>query len=371
LPTDLKKLPHHGIQSLVPYSPGKSIEALKKETGLNDIIKMASNENPLGCSPQALLAIQTMLSCTVATYPSAHHHPLMEKLAKQLNVTTNQLLLSNGSDSIFNLLIACFALHSNKHILIHQYAFSAYEIQANILQVPVHTTPVKENFQVDVERLVAQCNEQTGLIFISNPNNPTGLLIDQEQIHYLIQNIPEHTLLVLDEAYFEYAENLLKTNSITWLDAYPNLVITRTFSKIYGLAGIRLGYAVAHPDVITMLQRIQLPFTVSQVALNAGCAALEDREFIKNSLALNSEGIQQLQEGFIAHQYDYVPSAANFLTFDCATDGMPLYYFLLTQGIIIRPLHAYAMANYLRVSVGTTEQNTRFLNALGEFKCKN
>lgn len=365
---DFKKLPHSGIRSLTPYKPGKSIEELQKEKGLHDIVKMASNENPLGCSPLALATVHQLASSTIATYPSPLNHPLMDKLARHLNINSEQVFLSNGSDYIFGLLIKCFALHLDKHILTHDYAFSAYAILANTLQIPVHCTSVNEHWEVDIEEIIKACTEKTALIFIANPNNPTGLLISAKKIKYLLDNIPPSTLLVLDEAYYEYAADQLETNSVTWLENYPNLVITRTFSKVYGMAGIRLGYAMAHPDVVTILRRAQLPFLVNQIALNAAYNALDDKQFIEESLLINNQGRKQYKEAFQKLNITYLPSAGNFFTFDCKEDGMALYNYLLDKGIIIRPLHPYNMPNYLRVSIGTEEQNTRFLTALTQYK---
>lgn len=364
---DFQQLPHAGIRSLVPYRPGKSIEELAKEKGLTDIIKLASNENPLGCSPLVLSALQHISPHYVATYPSPFNHPLISKLATKLNVNTEQLFLSNGSDYLFNILLNCFALHTNKHILTHDYAFSTYAVQANALQVPVISVSINENWEININHLVNACNQHTALIFVANPNNPTGLLIQQEEIKYLLEQIPESTLLILDEAYFEFAANQLTNSSLDWLEEHPNLVVTRTFSKLYGLAGLRLGYAIANPSIISILKRVQLPFTVNQLALAAAYAAIDDEEFIKLSLKLNKEGMIQLIEGFNQLHIEYLPSSCNFLTFDCKEDSMSLYNYLLDKGIIVRPLHAYKMNNFIRVTIGTKEQNSRFLEALKNY----
>lgn len=361
---DFHQLPHPGIRSLIPYKPGKSIEELQQQKGITDIIKLASNENPLGCSPMALNALRTVSPHLAATYPSPINHPLRPKLAKKLQVPLEQLFLSNGSDYIYSMLLYCFALHTNKHILVHDYAFSTYEIQANTLQIPVHSVPINQDWRVNIENLIKACNNHTGLIFIANPNNPTGVLMSQEEIKYLLEHIPETTLLVLDEAYYEYAASQLSCNSLEWLAEHPNLIVTRTFSKIYGMAGLRLGYAVSNSVIIDLLHRVQLPFSVNQIALTAAFAALDDEEFIRLSLQTNLEGMLQMRAGFDALNIQYLPSACNFLTFDAREDGTSLYNYLLDQGIIIRPLHAYNMDHYLRVTIGTKEQNTRFLQAL-------
>jgi len=367
MPIDFKQLPHQGIQSLIPYKPGKSIEELAREKNLTDIIKLASNENPLGCSPMALSAIRAMSPHLLATYPSPINHNLMPKLAAKLGVDVSQVFVSNGSDYVFSILLNCFALHTGKHILTHDYAFSTYAIQAHAFHIPVRQVPIKQNWEVDIDALIDACTPETGLLFIANPNNPTGLLIDQSEIKRLIENIPATTIVVLDEAYYEYAADQLAYNSLDWLAEHPNLVISRTFSKIYGLAGMRLGYAVAHPDIISLLQRVQLPFAVNQAALTAAAAAIDDDEFMQLSLKINKQGLKQMRQGLDNIGLTYLPSACNFLTIDCKEDGLIIYNFLLEHGIIVRPLHPYKMNNYIRVTVGTHEQNIRILTALTEF----
>ncbi len=364
---DFLQLPHPGIRSLVPYKPGKSIEELAREKNITDIIKLASNENPLGCSPLALAALQSMPPHLIATYPSPLNHPLVPKLASKLNISVDQLFVSNGSDNLFSIFLNCFALHTDKHILVHDFCFSSYAIQANTYNIPVRSAAINDHWEVDIDKLINACTPQTGLIFIANPNNPTGILISQHEIKRLLDNIPETTLVVLDEAYYEYAASQLECNSIDWLDKHPNLVITRTFSKIYGLAGLRLGYAIAHPDIIAILQRVQLPFAVNQVALTAAHAALDDDEFLRLSLKINDEGIAQITQGLDSLSLNHIPSAGNFIAFDCNEDGLSLYNYLLDKGIIVRPLHPYRMNHYIRVTIGTKEQNERFLNALTGF----
>lgn len=361
---NFQQFPHAGIKSLVPYKPGKAIEELAQEKGITDIIKLASNENPLGCSPLALSALRDMSSHVLATYPSALNHPITEKLAAKLNLERKQIFISNGSDYIYTLLLICFALHQDKEILTHDYAFSTYAIQANTLNIPVHSVPIDTHWQVNVDRLLAACTAKTCIIFLANPNNPTAQLISQNKINYLLKNIPETTLLVLDEAYYEYAAAQQSCLSTQWLSEHANLVITRTFSKIYGLAGVRLGYAMGHPSVIELLQRIQLPFTVNQVALTVANAALDDEEFIRLSLSTNAKGMEKISQGLSTLNLEYLPSACNFLTFDCKEDGISLYNYLLDRGIIVRPLHPYKMDQFIRVTVGTEEQNNRFLHAL-------
>ncbi len=357
-------LPHEGIKSLSPYVPGKSIEDVTREQGITEIIKLASNENPLGCSPHVLHALKHFTSAQVSIYPTSINHPLRYKLADFVGVDTDMITLSNGSDLLFCLLLMCFGLHLDKHILIHDYAFSSYAIQAKGLGIPVKSVPIQSNWSVNIQEIISVANKQTALIFLANPNNPTGLFIEHTNIVSLLESIPESTLLVLDEAYFEYASQTNPTNAISLLAKYPNLVITRTFSKAYGLAGLRLGYAIAHPHITNLLYRMQLPFAVNQAAIQAAMIALDDTEFLVKTLKITTAGIQQLQHGLDQLNLTYLPTHANFLMIDGKMDVNSIYQTLQQYGIIVRPLHAYGLNNYLRVTVGTKDQNQQFLDKL-------
>ncbi len=361
---DYDQLPHSGIRNLIPYTPGKSSDELAKERGLTDIIKLASNENPLGCSLNVTQAFQHLMNTTIATYPISANHPLREKIAEKLKINSDMITLGNGSDALFCSLLTCFALHTNKHILTHDYAFSSYAIQAKTLGIPVISTPVNESFEVNIDALIHACNEKTALMFMANPNNPTGLLVPLEDIKRLLEQIPSCTILVLDEAYYEYVTQVDARYTLNLLNAHPNLVITRTFSKAYGLAGLRLGYAIAPPEITNLLYRIQLPFAVNIAALTAGLAAIDDDEFIKKTVLLNQQGLKQMQHGLNGLKVKQLPSAGNFITFDCNTDSLPIYQRLQEYGIIVRPLHPYGLNQYLRVTIGTQQQNNRFIDAL-------
>ena len=366
MPCDYDLLPHQGIQSLSPYVPGKSTEEVALEHGITDIIKLASNENPLGCSPLVTEALHLVSSKKISTYPIAAIHPLRKKLAYRLGVDFNMLTLSNGSDALIPLLLNCFALHQDKHMLTHEYAFMMYSIQAQSLGIPVITSPIFANWEVDVNAMITAANEKTALIFLASPNNPTGVLLSQKNIKRLLENIPETTLLVVDEAYYEFVDQQHQLQMIALLASHPNLVITRTFSKAYGMAGLRLGYAISSPSICALLHRILLPFSVSMIALIAGEVALDDDAFIQRTLTVNAQGLKQLKQGFDRLGFDYLPTACNFLTFDCQKDSNALFQNLQQHGIIVRPLHPYGLSHYLRVTVGTQEQNNRFLNTLEE-----
>lgn len=365
MPCDYRLLPHSGIQTLAPYIPGKSTEELAKESGLVDIIKLASNENPLGCSPHVMAAIANIPSKQIATYPSPVTHPLRSKLADKLGLDASMITLGNGTDALFPVIMNSFALHNHKHILLHDYAFIIYSIQAKTLGIPVISVPMQADWQVDIDAMIEACNEKTALIFLANPNNPVGALIKFDDIKRLLSGIPESTLVVLDEAYHEYVDDPYNQKSIDLLAIYPNLIITRTFSKAYGLAGLRVGYSIAHPDITAILWRVMTSFTVNQVALTAACAALDDEHFIKETILTNTVGLKQVRRGFKNLNINCLPSAGNFLTFDFKKDAGPLYQKLQGHGIIVRPLHPYGLANFIRVTIGTEQQNYRFLNELG------
>lgn len=356
---DFNSLPHQGIQDLSPYVPGKSIEEVANEYGIRDIIKLGSNENELGCSQNVIDVCHDMKPELISRYPMSAHHPLRQELSNFLGVTPNMLTIANGSDSLFGLLLICFALHQNKSMLTHDYAFSSYEIQANMLGIPVISTPT-QNWQVDIEALIAACTPKTALIFIANPNNPTGLKLDIPAIEQILENIPEATLLVLDEAYYEFLPSG-SMPSLELLKRFRNLIITRTFSKAYGLAGLRLGYAIADPQITALIQKIHLPFTANIVAMSAASAALRDQDFVHRTQAHVTKERQQMSQDLDAHRIRYLPSFANFITIDCGQDGGIIARKLQERGIIVRPLHPYGMNNYLRVTIGTTAQNQRFL----------
>jgi histidinol-phosphate aminotransferase len=364
LSCDFYQLSHPGIQSLQPYIPGKSIESLAREKGLTEIIKLASNENPLGCSSLVCDALAAFSKHQLAGYPAPLHHPLHAKLSSTLSVHEDCLTLGNGSDLLFFFLLTAFALHTGKHILTHELAFLSYAVQAQTLGIPVIKTPIRSNWEVDIDAMIQACTEETAIIFLANPNNPTGLLIPPKEIERLVNHIPESTLLVLDEAYYEFAYAKDDNSSLLLWATHPNLVITRTFSKAYGLAGLRLGYAIAHPAITDLLRRVQPPFVVNQASLLAAYTALDDLQFIDQTLVLTRDGLAQLRKGLDALHVSYLPSHCNFITIHCPVKAELIYGYLLEEGIIVRPLTQYGLSNHLRISVGTARQNAQFLDKL-------
>lgn len=368
---DYQMLPHSGIRTLQPYVPGKPIDELQQELGITDVIKLASNENPFGCSPMVLNALSRMSGLKIASYPAPSIHPINRKLSQKLGINEDQLTLGNGSDAIFTLLMMTFGLHGNKHILTHDKAFISYNIQAQTLGIPLISTPLAANWEVDISAISKVCNKDTALIFLANPNNPTGLLIPHERIRQLLEAIPGSCIVVLDEAYYEFVYPAENIPTLTLLSKFPNLVITRTFSKAYGLAGLRLGYAISSSEISELLKRVQLPFSVNQAAMEAAYVALDDEKFLANTLEMNSIGLQQMRTGLEALNLFALPSFCNFITFDCGMNSVPVYQELLTHGIIARPLTPYGLANFLRVSIGQPDHNSRFLEKLALILSKN
>ena len=360
---DFITLSHKGIQVLSPYIPGKSIEEVRKEFGINNIIKMASNENAFGCSPKVLEVLQNSDPLQIARYPAEAHHPLRQQLSDFLQVPPNMLSLANGSDSLFGVFLTGFALLMDKHMITHDYAFNSYAIQAHTLGVEVVTLAMRD-WKIDVDALIAACTPKTALIFVDNPSNPVGSMLQLADIEKILDNIPKSTILVLDEAYYEF----LPANSmpsLSLLKKYRNLIITRTFSKAYGLAGLRLGYAIADPEITEIIQKIHLPFTANILALNAACAALSDQAFLQRTQEHVARERQAMMELLDAHKIAYLTPNSNFITIECGQDGaVHTAQQFQERGIIIRPLHPYGMNSYIRVSIGTTEQNQRFMKEL-------
>lgn len=358
------ELPHPGIRELKPYKPGKSAAELRQERQLESIIKLASNENPFGVSPKAMAAISQMNRHDYAVYPSAVLHPLRHKLAAQLGIADNEIMLSNGTDYVIWFLLTTFALGGKKSMLTHKHAFGSYAIQAQTQNIPVRIVPTREDYTVCLDSMLQAIDVNTSIIFLAQPNNPTGIPIEEAALADFIDKVPDHIIIALDEAYYEFAYPKGSQFTLNLRTRHPNLVLFRTFSKAYGLAALRLGYLIAHPDIIDLMVRVQPPFTVNQLAMNAAFAALDDDLFLEQTLENNQIGIKQLQVGLNKLGLKQLPTATNFVTFDTGRDGMDVFDALLDKGIIVRPLVAYEMPNFLRVSAGMPEQNQRFLHAL-------
>lgn len=352
----------HWVQSLAPYQPGKPISELARELGLaeHSIVKLASNENPLGPSPLAMQAAQDALG-GLARYPDGAGFALKRKIAGKFALDPARIVLGNGSNDVLDLVARAFLAPGDSAVYA-QHAFAVYALATQTVGASGIEVPAR-NLGHDLEAMRAALREDTRIVWIANPNNPTGTFLPWSEIEAFLADVPEDVVVVLDEAYGEYLPTEARADTLTWLDRHPNLVIVRTFSKAYGLAGLRVGYAVAHPDVAGLLNRVRHPFNVNSVALAAAEAALDDTEFLLRSYALNRAGLAQLESGLTALGVEWVPSMGNFLLVRVG-DAARINQALLRAGVIVRPVANYGLPEYLRVSVGLAAQNTRFLDAL-------
>ena len=365
---NFKNLAVTGVQQLKPYIPGKPIEELERELGIKNSIKLASNENPLGPSPNALAAAQSVLS-DIHHYPDGSGHKLAEALAKKHGVDHRCITLGNGSNDVLEIIARAF-LSSSQAAVYSEYAFAVYPIvtQAIGAEHQVAAALPKDHATVpyghDLDAMAKKITKNTRLVFIANPNNPTGTWLEADELEAFIKGVAENVLVVLDEAYYEYMPENLQPNTNQWLKIYPNLIVTRTFSKIYGLAGLRIGYAVSHPDVADVLGRVRQPFNTNLLAQAAALAALDDRGHLGRSVQMNTNGLNQLSDGFKHLDLQFITSIGNFMTVDMACDAAPIYEAMLHEGVIVRPLANYNLKQHLRITVGSREQNDRCLKAL-------
>lgn len=355
------------VKHLTPYLPGRSISEIQKQYHIHDVIKLASNENPLGCSPDVLKKLKKISSHDLSIYPATAQHPLLRHLCEFLDIDEGQILITNGSDAAFSLLLQAYACPFQKKILTHQYAFMGYEIQASSFGIDTLKAPIHpDDWTVDMAQFKKLILKKPAIVFIANPNNPTGQKLSWQDIESLLQTLSPETLLVLDEAYHEY-DKTPHPALHPLLETYPNLVITRTFSKAYGLAGLRIGYLMAHPEIIQTLKRIQLPFTIHQLALIAANEALKDQDFIHQTQHVNQEGMQFLLHVLSDLPLVIRPSYGNFITIEDQQPIHSLVQYLESKGIIIRGLQAFGLENVARITIGTAAQNVRLSSSLHDY----
>jgi len=355
-----------GVRSLQPYQPGKPIEELQREYGLSDIVKLASNENPLGPSPMAVAAIQKQVG-ELSRYPDGNGFELKSKLSQHLTIDASQITLGNGSNDILEFVARTF-VQAGEEIIFSEYSFAVYPLVTQAIGAIAQVVPAK-NWGHDLESMLTRINEKTRLIFIANPNNPTGTWLTETELTAFLKQVPSNVIVVLDEAYFEYAhhpESVIADfpNGLKFLTQFQNLLVTRTFSKAYGLAGLRIGYGVSSPVIADLLNRVRQPFNVNSLALAGATAALEDQDHLDKSIKLNKAGLQQLIAAFAELSLEYIPTAGNFISFDLGQLAEPINLELLKRGVIVRPVANYSMPNHLRVTIGTKQENETFINAL-------
>ncbi|MEP7068995.1 MAG: histidinol-phosphate transaminase [Usitatibacter sp.] len=365
---NLNQLAPANVREIAPYVSGKPIGETARELGLAeaDILKMASNENPLGASPRAIEAIREALD-VLHYYPDGSGFELKAILARKLAVEPANIVLGNGSNDVLELVARAFLTRADSAVY-SQHAFMVYALAVQAIGAKHIEVPAK-SYGNDLAALTAAVRTDTKIVFIANPNNPTGTFNPWEEVRAFVARIPKEVLVVLDEAYGEYLPDALKSPTPGWIAEHPNLVISRTLSKAFGLAGLRVGYGVAHPEVAEVMNRVRQPFNVNHLAMVAACAALDDAEFIERSRAVNAAGLAQLAAGFERLGLEYIPSFGNFITVRVG-NAARAYQSMLEEGVIVRPIAGYGMPEHLRVTVGKPEQNERFLAALGRAVAK-
>ncbi len=358
---DLKKIVNKGINDLSPYEPGKPIEDLERELGIKNAVKLASNENPVGPSPKVLQSIENILKNT-HRYPDGNATKLKEVIGKKFSVKPNQVTIGNGSNDIIEFIARSF-LGTDDSAIYSEHAFAVYPLVVKAVGAEGIEVPAK-NFSHDLDAMLDSIKSNTKIIFIANPNNPTGSFIGRAEILKFLDKVPENIIVLLDQAYFDYSSFEDSDVDFDILNNYPNLVMSRSFSKAYGLAGFRIGYSVSSEDVANYLNRVRQPFNANSLALFAAEQAIEDEEFMNKCLQLNLEQKKVLYKGLESLGFHCLPSKGNFISFDCKEDSTGLFNRLLSQGVIVRTLGVYKMPNFLRVSVGLPEENLIFLEKL-------
>jgi histidinol-phosphate aminotransferase len=363
--TDFLALAQPGVQQLSPYVPGKPVDELARELDLDpaSIVKLASNENPLGPSPKALEAIRGELA-ELTRYPDGNGFELKSRLASRCGVQITQVTLGNGSNDILDLVARAY-LAPGLNAVFSQYAFAVYPIATQAVGAQGKAVPAQA-YGHDLEAMLAAIDENTRVVFIANPNNPTGTWFGPDALERFLARVPSNVLVVLDEAYIEYAEGDELPDGLQYLARYDNLLVSRTFSKAYGLAALRVGYAICSAQIADVLNRVRQPFNVNSLALAAACAALDDAEYLVQSRQVNDAGMAQLEAGLRELGLSWIASKGNFIAVDFGRDTAAINQALLHEGVIVRPVAGYGMPNFLRVSIGLPAENARFLAALGK-----
>ena len=365
---DFHKLAVTGVQNLKPYLPGKPIEELERELGVTNTLKLASNENSMGPSPEAVKAMQTAIT-QVDLYPDGNGFVLKQKISEKFDVDINQIILGNGSNDILDMVARTF-LCEGREAIFSEYAFAVYPISTQAVGATARISKALDSdhdenpYGHDLDAMAALINDKTSVIFIANPNNPTGTWLKSDELEQFISKVPENIIVVVDEAYFEYVQVSEYPNAMKWLNQFPNLIVSRTFSKAYGLAGLRVGYAVCNEQVADLLNRVRHPFNVNTVSILAATAALDDDAHLLKCVEMNTKGIKFWRAACQYRGLDYIPTVGNFITVGFEQDAMPIYEALLREAVIVRPIANYGLPNHLRISISTPEDNQRCLDAL-------
>ncbi len=356
-----------GVRGLQPYQPGKPLAELEREYGIHDAVKLASNENPLGPGALAVAAAREVLT-DLSRYPEGSGYLLAERLAGKHAVTPAAITLGNGSNDVLDMIARVF-LGPGIEAVYSQHAFAVYPIAVQATGARARVAPAADGssgpaYGHDLAAMAERVGPQTRLVFIANPNNPTGTWLKEAELRAFVDDLPDHVMVVIDEAYFEYVDEADYPDSSRWLAECPNLIVTRTFSKAYGLAGLRVGYAVSDPKVADLLNRVRHPFNVNTVGQVAALAALDDSGHLEETLRVHRAGMAQLVSGFERLGLSCIKSVGNFVAVDVGRPAAAVYEGLLQSGVIVRPVANYEMPNHLRVTVGLPEENQRLLAAM-------
>jgi histidinol-phosphate aminotransferase len=357
--------PQRGLEAVRPYVPGKPIEEVIREQGVDDVVKLASNENPLGVSPKALSAMREALE-HVNLYPDSASHDLRAAIAERFGLSIDRVAVGGGADDLI-LELAMAYLEDGDEVVISRSSFPVYDIYVAAMRAKLVKTPLASGYRVDLDATADAITDRTKIVVVCNPNNPTGTIVTADELDPFVRCVPEGVLIVVDEAYAEMVDSDAFPDAMAYVrDGRPNVLVLRTFSKVYGLAGIRLGYAFGVPETIAALHRVKNIFNVSVVAQAAGIAALRDEEFVKESVRANAAGRRYLCREFDRLGLEHAESHTNFVLVRIGPDAGRIYERLLERGIIVRPCAQYDLPDFLRISIGTAEQNERLIGALEE-----
>ena len=360
MPTTVRR--QRGLDVLRPYTPGKPIEEVQREYGISDVVKLASNENPLGPSPKVTAALQAALP-QMHLYPDAQGYALRQALARHHDVRLDQVRIGNGADGLIRELCSAY-LEDGDEVVVSRSSFPVYDISAAVMRGRLVKTPLKD-YRLDLAAMARAITPATKLIFISNPNNPTGTMNTAAEVEAFMAQTADHALVVFDEAYYEFVDSADYPDTLRYVrEGRPNVIVLRTFSKSHGIAGLRLGYGIANPEVLAPLMACSESFPVNRLAQIAGIAALEDREFLEQTVAANRAGREYLYRMCDRLDLFYLPSHGNFVLVHIGPAAQTVFELLLRQGIIVRTCVAYDLPEFLRISVGTAEQNERLARGL-------
>lgn len=349
------------IEDLIPYIPGKPVEELERELGVGNAVKIASNENPLGPSPLALKALGESLGET-HRYPDGDAFYLKSKVSDMLQLKPETLIFGNGSNDVLDIAARTFMCAGDEAVM-GEFAFIVYPIVTQAVGAKAVISPMPD-YTHDLGDMYSRITPATKIVFIANPNNPTGTMVKRDEVLWFLDKVPDDVLVVIDEAYFEYVDDPDYPNTLEYHSMGKSILTVRTFSKIYGLAGLRLGYGVADEKLISDMHRVRQPFNVSSVAQKAGIAALDDSGHVRRSKELNREGLDYLRKELGELGIKYAPTFTNFILIDLKIDPMPIYDALMREGVIVRPVTGYRLKTHLRVTAGLPDENVKFINAL-------